>query len=66
MLSGLQLSVIMHLKQQRAKRNEAVMVKIYRKENVWKMLGIFADISDISIVVGEKKANNMLQNLINA
>lgn len=51
MLSGLQLSVIMHLKQQRAKRNEVVMVKVYRKENVWKMLGIFAVIS-ISIVAG--------------
>lgn len=39
MLSGLQLSVItlivMHLKQQRAKPNEVVMVKIYKKANVW-------------------------------
>lgn len=51
MLSGLQLSAItllvMHLKQQRAKRNEVVRVKIYRKQH---LMCIFVVISDISIV----------------
>lgn len=56
MLSGLQLSIItllvMHLKQQRAKRNEVVMVKGKCLEH---LICIFPVIFDIYIVVGGKK-----------